>query len=190
MFADIRGFTQMSQKSSPVAVLNMLNQYFERVVSIIFKYGGTVDKFVGDEVMALFGAPIAMRRPEDAALACAMEIQSMLTEWNQERVAEHKKLIPVGIGINTGEVIVGAMGSSQTMQYTCIGNAVNVASRLTGLAKAGQVLVSKATLSQVKSKVKYTALPPTEVKGIDAKLECFVIDEMEQFLNTDTIGER
>lgn len=180
MFADIRGFTQMSQKTPPMAVLNMLNQYFERLVSIVFRYGGTVDKFIGDEIMVLFGAPISMNNQEDVAIACALDIQAMLTQWNQERVVQKKKIIPVGIGVNTGEVIVGAIGSSQTMQYTCIGNAVNVASRLTGIAKAGQVVVTKTTLERVKSVVKYSAMPPTAVKGIDSALECFVVDSITQ----------
>ncbi|MDQ6989509.1 MAG: adenylate/guanylate cyclase domain-containing protein [Mariprofundaceae bacterium] len=180
MFADIRGFTRMSQKATPKAVVFMLNQYFERVVNIIFKYGGTVDKFIGDEVMVLFGAPIPMDHQEDAALACALEIQQMLKQWNLERHAKKKGMIPVGIGINSGEVVVGSIGSSQTMQYTCVGNAVNIASRLTGLAKAGEVVASKDTMQGVHAKTKCEALSPANIKGLDGKLQAYLVKAIAQ----------
>jgi len=173
MFVDIREFTRMSQKAAPKAVVQLLNNYFERVVEIIFKYGGTVDKFMGDGVMVLFGAPIAMEQQADAAVSCALEIQAMLGIWNKQRIKEKQPLIPVGIGINSGEVVVGAIGSSKTMQYTCIGNAVNVASRLTGVAKAGQVIASQSTMKALQSKVKFKALPPQDIKGFDGKVQAY-----------------
>ena len=179
MFADIRGFTSMSQKASPPAVVNMLNQYFERVVDIVFKHGGTVDKYMGDEVMVLFGAPIPMEKQEDAALACALEIQKMLKAWNKQRVEDGHIAIPVGIGINSGEVVVGSIGSSRTMQYTCVGNAVNIASRLTSLAKAGQVIASKATMLKVKSMTAREALPPADIKGIEGKVQAYLIKAIQ-----------
>ncbi len=180
MFADIRGFTSMSQKASPQAVVYMLNQYFERVVKIIFKYGGTVDKFIGDEVMVLFGAPIPIKHQEDAAVACALEIQHMLRIWNKERQLKKVGMIPVGIGINSGEVVVGSIGSSQTMQYTCIGNAVNVASRLTGLAKAGEVVASKETMAGVHAKTKCEALSPAKIKGLEGRLQAYVVKAIQK----------
>jgi adenylate cyclase len=173
MFVDIRDFTRMSQKSAPKAVVHLLNDYFERVVEIIFKYGGTVDKFMGDGVMVLFGAPIAMNQQADAAISCALEIQAMLGIWNKQRIKDKQSLIPVGIGINSGEVVVGAIGSSKTMQYTCIGNAVNVASRLTGVAKAGQIIASQSTMKSLQSKVKFKALPPQDIKGFDDKVQAY-----------------
>jgi len=188
MFADIRGFTSMSQNASPADVVNMLNQFFERVVDIVFKYGGTVDKYMGDEVMVLFGAPIPMKKQEDSALACALEIQRMLKLWNHARAIEGDEKIVVGIGINSGEVLVGSIGSSKTMQYTCIGSAVNIASRLTGLAKAGQVVASKETMVRLKSRTKWKALPPADIKGIDGKFRAYVVDGMEKYEHLDTIG--
>lgn len=175
MFADIRGFTRMSHKTSPTEVVDLLNQYFERVVEIVFKHGGTIDKFMGDAVMVLFGAPIPMDGQEDAALTCALEIQEMLKIWNQERIDAQEDVILVGIGINSGEVVVGSIGSSQTMQYTCVGNAVNVASRLTGLAKAGQTVVGKSIMDAVKSETICKALPPAVIKGIDNKVQAYVV---------------
>ncbi len=175
MFADIRGFTRMSQKSSPGNVVELLNAYFERVVQIIFKYGGTVDKFMGDGVMVLFGAPISMKHQADAAVSCALEIQAMLATWNKQRARVKKGIIPVGIGINSGEVVVGAIGSTKTMQYTCIGNAVNIASRLTGVAKAGQIIASHATMKALESKVKFKTLPPRDIKGIEGQVQAYEI---------------
>jgi len=189
LFADIRGFTSMSQKASPAAVVNMLNQYYERVVDIVFRFGGTLDKFIGDEVMVLFGAPIPMKNQENAALACALEIQKMLTVWNKERAASKHAIIPVGIGINSGEVVVGSIGSTKTMQYTCVGNAVNIASRLTGLAKAGQIIASKATMVGVKGKIACDKLPPADIKGIQGQVQVYVVKGMKNNKQTDTVDE-
>jgi len=189
MFADIRGFTSMSQKASPAAVVNMLNHYFERVVNIVFKYGGTVDKFIGDAIMVLFGAPIPMKKQEDAAVACALEIQSMMKSWNKERLARKNIEIPVGIGINSGEVVVGSIGSSQTMQYTCVGNAVNIASRLTGIAKAGQIVASKATMAGVTLRSSCDKLPPADIKGIEGQVQAYVVHAVQNYAHSDTIDE-
>ncbi|MDQ7058812.1 MAG: adenylate/guanylate cyclase domain-containing protein [Ghiorsea sp.] len=189
MFADIRGFTAMSQKASPAVVVNMLNQYFERVVCIAFKYGGTIDKFIGDEVMILFGAPIPMKKQEDSALACALEIQVMLRSWNKERGLKRQVQIPVGIGINSGEVVVGSIGSSQTMQYTCIGNAVNIASRLTNMARAGEIVVSKATMVGVQSEVECDKLAPASIKGIDGQVQAYRVKAIHGRHETDTVDE-
>ena len=175
MFVDIRGFTRMSHKASPKAVVNLLNEYFERVVEIIFKYGGTVDKFMGDAVMVLFGAPISMQQQTDAAVSCALDIQAMLSVWNKQRVKGKQSLIPVGIGINSGEVVVGSIGSSKTMQYTVIGNAVNVASRLTNIAKAGQIIASHQTIKQLQTKATFKALPPQSIKGITGNIQTYEI---------------
>ncbi len=186
MFVDIRGFTSMSQKASPAAVVNMLNQYFERVVDIVFKHGGTVDKYIGDEVMVLFGAPLPMEHQEDAALACALEIQEMLGVWNMERKKNKHIALTVGIGINSGEVVAGSIGSSRTMQYTCVGNTVNVASRLTNLAKPGQVVVSNTTMLQVKSKTAREALPPADIKGIEGKVQAYIVKAIQATKQADT----
>jgi len=175
MFVDIRGFTRMSHKTSPKDVVSLLNEYFERVVEIIFKYGGTVDKFMGDAVMVLFGAPLSMKLQADAAAFCALEIQAMLSIWNKARVKNKQGLIPVGIGMNSGEVVVGAIGSSKTMQYTVVGNAVNVASRLTSIAKAGQIIASHQTMKQLKTKVNFKALPPQNIKGIADRVQTYEV---------------
>jgi len=130
--------------------------------------------------MVLFGAPIPIKHQEDAAVACALEIQHMLRIWNKERQLKKVGMIPVGIGINSGEVVVGSIGSSQTMQYTCIGNAVNVASRLTGLAKAGEVVASKETMAGVHAKTKCEALSPAKIKGLEGRLQAYVVKAIQK----------
>ncbi|MDX8396259.1 MAG: adenylate/guanylate cyclase domain-containing protein [Mariprofundaceae bacterium] len=177
LFADIRGFTRMANRSSATAIVAMLNRYFEMIVDVVFKYGGTVDKYIGDEIMVLFGAPIDLEDAADRAVLCALEMQAVLKQFNKDR-REGDDLVEIGVGINSGEVVVGSIGSSQTMQYTCIGNAVNVASRLTGMAKAGEVIISKNTLDQVQGDMEYDELPPVAIKGIDGELSTYKVKDL------------
>jgi adenylate cyclase len=165
LFSDIRGFTSMSESRAPEEIVRMLNEYFELMVDVIFKYEGTLDKFVGDEVIALFGAPVPMRNAEVKAVQCALDMMRVLQEWNHTRAAEGQTEVNVGIGINTGLVVTGAIGSSRALQYTAIGDAVNTASRLCSAAQAGQVILSEATFRKVQADVAAVPLPPIRVKG-------------------------
>ncbi|MFQ5581877.1 MAG: adenylate/guanylate cyclase domain-containing protein [Mariprofundaceae bacterium] len=178
LFADIRGFTSMSRRSSATSIVAMLNSYFEIIVDIVFKYNGTVDKYIGDEIMVLFGAPVDVPRAADQAVACALEMQSAIEKFNHERESRGEEAIEIGIGVNSGEVVVGSIGSSQTMQYTCIGDAVNVASRLTGMAEAGQVMISEHTLEKMKTRANYEVVPPASLKGIEGDLKVYAIKEL------------
>ncbi len=169
LISDIRGFTSMSEKKPPSEIVAMLNEYFEVMVEILFRMNGTLDKYVGDEIMALFGAPVDMPDAPLAAVQCAIEMQKALREFNRTRVAERQDPIRIGIGINTGMVVSGAIGSTKTLQYTAIGDPVNTASRLCSLAKPGEIIVSETTMSRIASKVDAQVLPPTKVKGkVDA----------------------
>ena len=143
----------------------MLNEYFELMVDVIFKHEGTLDKFVGDEIIALFGAPVAIPSAERKAVECALDMLQVLSEFNRTRASEGQEQIRIGIGINTGTVVTGALGSSRALQYTAIGDPVNTASRLCSVAKAGEVLISEATFGKVGNFVAATALPPVRVKG-------------------------
>jgi adenylate cyclase len=165
LFSDIRGFTSMSESRAPEEIVRMLNEYFELMVDVVFKYEGTLDKFVGDEVIALFGAPVPMKNAELKAVQCALDMMRVLSEWNRTRAAEGQNEVNVGIGINTGLVVTGAIGSSRALQYTAIGDAVNVASRLCSAAQAGQVLLSDPTFRKVQGEVAAVPLPPIRVKG-------------------------
>jgi len=178
LFADIRGFTSMSRRSSATSIVAMLNSYFEIIVDVVFKYNGTVDKYIGDEIMVLFGAPVDVPRAADKAVACALEMQSAIEKFNEERESRGEEAIKIGIGINSGEVVVGSIGSSQTMQYTCIGDAVNIASRLTSMAEPGQVMISEHTLEKMKTRANYELVPPVSLKGIDGELKAYVIKDL------------
>ncbi|MDX2019114.1 MAG: adenylate/guanylate cyclase domain-containing protein [Deltaproteobacteria bacterium] len=173
LFSDIRGFTSMSETTSPEEIVRMLNEYFEIMVDVIFAHQGTLDKFVGDEVIALFGAPVGIPTAELCAIECALEMLKVLKDWNRIRVAEGLPEIQIGIGINTGEVVTGAIGSSRALQYTAIGDAVNTAARLCSNAKAGQLLVSEFTYAKVMDRVAAVRLPPLKVKGKEKELNVY-----------------
>jgi adenylate cyclase len=173
LFSDIRGFTSMSESREPEEIVRMLNEYFELMVDVIFKYEGTLDKFVGDEVIALFGAPVPMQNAEIKAAQCALDMMRVLSEWNRTRAAEGQNEIKIGIGINTGIVVTGAIGSSRALQYTAIGDAVNTASRLCSVAQPGQIILSEATYRKVKDEVAAVPLPPVRLKGKAEELRVY-----------------
>ena len=129
LFADIRGFTRISEHAPAEKIVGLLNRYFSAMTDIIFAHGGTLDKYVGDEIIGLFGAPVQRPDAPVQAVRCALEMQRALEEFNRMRESNGSEPIHVGIGVNTGPVIAGAIGSSRTLQYTVIGDAVNIASR-------------------------------------------------------------
>jgi adenylate cyclase len=172
LISDIRGFTSMSEKQQPQDVVAMLNEYFEVMVDILFQHEGTLDKFVGDELIGLFGA-IEIKDAPIKAVRCALEMQKALSEFNTTRAAENHEPIRVGIGINTGLVVTGMIGSSKSLQYTAIGDAMNTAARLQSIAKPGEILISEQTMAKVGDRVEAQALPAVEVKGKREKLKIY-----------------
>ena len=173
LFSDIRGFTTMSDGRPPEEVVNTLNEYFEVMVDVLFQFQGTLDKFVGDEIIGLFGAPIPIDDAPFKAVACAVAMLEGLEEFNRTRAAENQPAIRIGIGINTGDVITGAIGSTRALQYTAIGDAMNVASRLVNLAQAGEIIISESTFRIVGDRIDATALPPVKVKGKAEELKVY-----------------
>ncbi len=164
-FADIRGFTSMSEKMKPEDVVTVLNRIFTIFTEILFKYEGTLDKFMGDCVMAIWGAPIELRNPEELALRTALEMQEKMKGIQEELIKEGRHPVGFGIGINTGEVIVGNMGSLQHMDYTVIGDEVNLTSRIEGCAERGQTLITESVYEKMKDMIKVNKLEPVKVKG-------------------------
>ena len=132
---------------------------------MLFQYSGTLDKFVGDEIIGLFGAPIPIQDGTFKAIDCALAMMEALKEFNRTRAAEGLAPILIGIGVNTGEVITGAIGSTRALQYTAIGDAMNVASRLVNLAKPGEIIISHDSYSKVADRVEVMAREPVEIKG-------------------------
>ncbi|MGH9942320.1 MAG: adenylate/guanylate cyclase domain-containing protein [Pyrinomonadaceae bacterium] len=144
LFADVRGFTRMAEHATPERIVQLLNRYFTAMTEIIFAHGGTLDKYIGDGLMALFGAPTAT--PDDAARAImsAATMQNRMLSLNAELRAEGLPEIGIGIGLHTGEATVGYIGSERRTEYTAIGDTVNLAARLESNAKGGQILISEA----------------------------------------------
>jgi len=164
-FSDIRGFTSMSETMVPDDIARLLTEYFTEMVEIVFKHGGTLDKFMGDAIMALWGAPIAHEDDADRAMLATVEMQEILQELNQKWAGEGRQQVNIGIGINFGEVFAGNIGSQQRLEYTVIGDAVNVASRLCSKAKGGDILVSEPFMRALKRPPALEALEPIELKG-------------------------
>ena len=165
LFSDIRGFTSMSEDENAQVIVDMLNEYFELMVEVVFKSEGTLDKFVGDEIMALFGAPVSHGDDAIRAVRTAIEMLEVLAELNRQRAIKGDPEIRIGIGINTGHVVAGYIGSSKALEYTVIGDTVNTGARLCSLAKAGEIIISAATLAQLGNLFDVVELPPTAVKG-------------------------
>ncbi|HMC47964.1 MAG TPA: adenylate/guanylate cyclase domain-containing protein, partial [Caballeronia sp.] len=174
-YSDIRGFTAMSEKMTPEQIYGQLNEYFEEMCSIVFKYGGYVDKFIGDCLMAVFSAPNP--RPNDAydATISALEQQEKILEMATAWAAEGRKVFTVGMGLNTGEVVMGNLGSSDRLNYTVIGDNVNTAARLYNVAKGGQIIISESTYEEVKDRFIVNELQPVFVKGKELALRNFEI---------------
>ena len=166
LFSDIRGFTTLSESVSAQEVVGMLNDYFELMVEIIFDNEGTLDKFVGDEIMALFGAPVAHEDDPVRAVRTALTMLDVLeVEFNAKRRPHGLPELKIGIGINTGEVVAGYLGSSKALEYTVIGDTVNTGARLCSVAQGGQCIISEFTYERVKDLFEVEQLPDQTVKG-------------------------
>jgi adenylate cyclase len=173
LFADIRNFTPMAERMEPDAIAALLTDYFTEMVEVIFEHGGTLDKFIGDALMALWGAPIA--HPDDArrAYQAAVAMQQTVEGLNQRWSAAGRPTISVGIGINHGDVFVGNIGSHRRLEYTVIGDVVNVAQRLSAEAGPGEILVSEDFRRAVAAPVDAEHLPATGLKGRTQTVEVF-----------------
>ena len=167
LFSDIRGFTSLSENMTPNEVVETLNDYFNQMIEIIFKYNGILDKIIGDELMVIYGVPKSNIQDSQNAVLTAIEMQEKLIAFNQDRCINLKKPIKVGIGVNTGSVISGNIGSTDQMDFTVIGDSVNLASRLCSSAEAGQIIISDAVWNKIKhlQTFKSKKLSPIKVKG-------------------------
>src|SRR5689334_5719310 len=176
LFADIRGFTRISEHAAPEKIVNLLNRYFSAMTDIIFAHGGTLDKYLGDGLMALFGAPTAT--PDDAsnALNAAVAMQRRMLAINRELREEGFPEIGVGMGMHTGEVVVGYIGSERRSEYTAIGDTVNTSSRLESNARGGEILISDATAQAAHSRYKLKSREPIMVKNRQQPVKLWEVD--------------
>ncbi len=173
LFSDIRGFTQWSEKHQPAHIVSILNDYFELMVDAIHRHHGTLDKFMGDGIMALFGAPIGHDNDPLNAVLCSLDMLNGLATLNEKLASLGQEEVAIGIGINNGPIIAGYMGSSKSMEYTAIGDHVNLAARLCGAAVPGQILLSDRTYDAVKEHVNAKPLEPIRVKGKSEPISIF-----------------
>ncbi|MEK6336972.1 MAG: adenylate/guanylate cyclase domain-containing protein [Acidobacteriota bacterium] len=176
LFADIRGFTRISEHASPEKIVQLLNRYFSAMTDIIFAHGGTLDKYLGDGLMALFGAPTVTPKDANNALSAAVAMQRRMIGINVELIEEGFPEIGIGIGLHTGEVTVGYIGSERRSEYTAIGDPVNTASRLESNAKAGQILVSEVTAKAAHSRYQLTPRKPISVKNREQPVPLFEVE--------------
>jgi adenylate cyclase len=164
LFADIVGFTGMSEKMSPNAVALLLNDYLSRMTEVIFRYEGTLDKYIGDAIMAVFGAPLDMPDHAERAIRTALEMQERLAEWNSER--KEGPSLRIRIGINSGKAVAGEIGSINKKEYTVLGDTVNTASRLeSGVAKPGKVVIGENTYKLAEGLFECRSLGTIALKG-------------------------
>ncbi len=180
LFSDIRSFTTISESNTPEEVVNLLNEYFAAMNVVVEKFGGDIDKFIGDAIMAQFISGPGMNPASLAlnAVKCALGMMDALAEFNRKRTAAGLFPIKIGVGINSGDVIAGNIGSPGRMDRTVIGDTVNVASRLEGMSKLGRhtcVIISRSTLDLVQEKVSVERMAETAVKGKTAAVEMFEV---------------
>ena len=176
LFGDIRGFTHMSETIEPAQLMATLNRYFDGMVRIVRKWGGTVNKYNGDNIMVIWGAPIPVEDHARRAVQCAVELQRFVVEERAKGGPE----VSFGFGINTGRLIAGFLGAQGRFEYTVIGDTVNVASRLTSgdIAKRDNVAVSERTLEALMPDVDYVDLGAVQVKGRAEPVHCYQVNRV------------
>ncbi len=167
LFSDIRNFTALSERSTAEEIVAMLNDYFSRMIEPVFRYEGMLDKFIGDAMMAVFGAPISRKDDAERAVMAALEMRRALKRYNRHREAQGQPAIEIGIGITKGEAITGNIGSERRMDYTVIGDTVNVAARLEGMTKNYdcKILINEPVYQDVKHKIACVDLGRAQIKG-------------------------
>lgn len=171
LFSDVQGFTSMTERLPPLELGILLKEYFREMTEILFEQGGTLDKFIGDGLMAVFGAPVEMKDGAERAVRCAMRMLERLSELNL-RVAPDRN-ITIRIGINTGKALAGNFGSPERMEFTVLGDAVNVASRLESMALPGTVLVGRSTYELARNAFRFKPLGEKQVKGKSLMVDCY-----------------
>ena len=176
-FSDIRGFTAMSESLEPEELVDLLNQYLAEMTDIVFKHGGTLDKYIGDALMVFFGNPVPYEDHAERAITTALDMQSRLEELQRRWTSQNQEAFTMGIGITTGYVTVGNIGSPSRMGYTVLGNQVNLASRLADTAAGGQILVSEGTLLAVRELVESREIDQVHLQGVSRPIRIFEINE-------------
>jgi len=175
LFCDVRGFTPLSERLSPEEVVSLLNDFYTLMIETTFKHDGTLDKFMGDAVMAIFGAPIPHPNHSERAVRTALAMRQGIGELNRRRQERGLEAVSIGIGVSAGEVVAGTVGTEDRMEYTVIGDSVNLAARLESNAKPGQILMSHRTWTKVRDVVEANPLGRIRVKGKEEEVEVYEV---------------
>ncbi|MBI4817077.1 MAG: FHA domain-containing protein [Deltaproteobacteria bacterium] len=190
LFCDIRGFTTMSENAAgPQEIVDLLNDYFERLVEIVFERHGVLDKFIGDALMAHWGTLPGDEDPVFNAVAAALDFRDAIRAFNEERAAEGRSPIGMGVGVNYGKLVAGYMGAKRRLEYTVIGDTVNTASRLCGIADADQVLISQETYREVEDRFEATRLGSRQVKGKEHGVEVYECHAIREGAKARSLSE-
>ncbi len=175
-FADIAKFTTLTEKISPLELMAILNNFFSMATECIFEEGGTLDKFIGDAVMAFFGAPLPQKDHADKAIKCAIKLQKLLKEWNKKREEKGEEPLLLRIGIHSGNAIVGNFGSVKRLEYTALGSTVNIASRLEEyVAEPGQIVISEDCKKALKGEYNLINLGKFSLKGLTKEIYVYLV---------------
>lgn len=175
MFADIRGFTPMTERIQPTLLVDLLNEHFTAMTEIVFELKGTLDKYIGDEIMVVFGSPLSAEDDAERAVQAALAMQAKTAELNEGRRARGWPELHIGIGIDTGEVIAGYIGSPMRMEFTVVGDHVNTARRFCGLAKEDQVVIGESTYERVKDLVSVDPIGSVALKGKRLPVSAYIV---------------
>lgn len=179
VFTDIRGFTSLSEQYSPGTIVYLLNQYFTSIGNCVLNHGGLINKFIGDAVLAVFGAPVALENPSQSAVIAALEMRKALQKLNQKLLNEGYPELHIGIGIHYGEALIGNIGMEARLEYTVIGDAVNIASRVESLCKEFKVdlLLTEATVQNLEPSIRCKFLSESAIRGKKEKVKLFTIEQ-------------
>jgi len=175
LFCDMRGFTPLSERLSPEEVVLLLNDFYTLMIETTFKHDGTLDKFMGDAVMAIFGAPIRHADHSERAVRTALARREGMVDLNERRRREGKEPIEIGIGVSAGEAVAGTVGTEDRMEYTVVGDSVNLGARLGANAGPAQILISQRTWEHVTDAVDARHLGPLRVKGKEEQVEVYEV---------------
>jgi len=179
MFCDIRGSSKLAEQLAPQQLVGLLNEHFSAMTEIVFKYEGTLDKYIGDEIMAIFGAPISIGDEPYRAVCTALEMQQCNEELNVLRAHENRPQFHIGTGIDCGEVIAGYIGSPKRMDFTVVGDRVNTAKRLCDMAASGKILIGREVYDAVKDRVEAVPMGHQSVKGKDKTVEVYEVTSLK-----------
>jgi class 3 adenylate cyclase len=173
LMSDLRGYTRFAERGDPAMVMDVLNGFLGQMTDIIIEHGGTINEFIGDAIFAVFGAPLEHADHAERAAACALAMQRAMAGINRDHAASGRPQFEMGIGVNTGEAVVGNIGSEQRAKYAIVGSAVNVAARVEGATVGGQVFITEATYDRIRDMAEVTGPIPLDAKGLSEPLALY-----------------